>query len=269
MKSIESPFRLTGRRALVTGGTQGVGAAMAKAIAAAGGDVLILGRDEDAPAKQTLNELRELGVQAELLTADLSLAPHEYLADLMSEIDRTMPGIDLLVNNAGTFIDTSFLEMTYERYRTTIDLNVTAGYFLTQAFARRWIEANVAGRVLFTGSINGMLAEPDHSAYDTSKGAVAAMVRSLCVALAPHRIRVNSVAPGLVRTPLTDIVNQDNRLESWMRLHTPNGQVPEAEACGGAAVFLLSDAAEHVQGQTLLVDGGMSVWQQPDVPKNW
>jgi len=148
-------------------------------------------------------------------------------------------------------------------------LNVAAGFFLTQAFARRWIDQDTLGRVLFTGSINGLLAESDHTAYDTSKGAVAAMVRSFCVALAPHQIRVNAIAPGLVRTPLTDVLNQDSRLDAWMKLHTPNGQVPEANVCGGAAVFLLSDAAEHIHGQTLYIDGGMSAWQQPDVPSDF
>ena len=146
---------------------------------------------------------------------------------------------------------------------------MTSGYFLTQAISRRWVEKEVAGRVLFTGSINGVLAEPDHTAYDTSKGAVAAMVRSLCVTLAPHNIRVNAMAPGLVRTPLTDVLNQDEQLDQWMKLHTPNRQVPGPEVCAGAAVFLLSDAAEHIHGQTLLVDGGMSVWQQPDAPEGW
>jgi NAD(P)-dependent dehydrogenase (short-subunit alcohol dehydrogenase family) len=95
------------------------------------------------------------------------------------------------------------------------------------------------------------------------------MVRSLCVALAPLGIRVNAMAPGLVRTPLTDVLNQDARLDSWMKLHTPNGEVPGSEVCGDAAAFLLSDAATHIHGQTLLVDGGMSAWQQPDVPDNW
>jgi NAD(P)-dependent dehydrogenase (short-subunit alcohol dehydrogenase family) len=126
---------------------------------------------------------------------------------------------------------------------------------------------SVEGRVLMTGSINGLLAEPDHVAYDASKGAVAAMVRSLCVALAPRGIRVNAMAPGLVRTPLTGaVLDTDPDVDRWMRLHTPNGRVPDASVCGDTAVFLLSDAAEHIHGQTLLVDGGMSVWQQPDLP---
>ena len=147
-----------------------------------------------------------------------------------------------------------------------MNLNVAAGYFLTQAFAQRWVHDGVPGRVVFTGSINGILAEPDHTAYDTSKGAIAAMVRSLCVSLAPHGIRFNSMAPGLVRTPLTNPAIDDQRIGQWMQLHTPNGKVPAPDVCGGAVVFLLSDAAEHVHGQTIYVDGGMSVWQQPDPP---
>lgn len=264
-----NPFDLTGHRALITGGTQGVGAAIAVAAAAAGADVLLLGLHHDEPAMQTLDACRSLGVTAELLTVDLAQPPSQYLDDLVVDVQRCLPGIDLLVNNAGTYIDTPFFEMDFDRYLTTIHLNVTAGYFLTQRLARGWVEQGVAGRVLFTGSINGSLSEPDHTVYDTSKGAVAAMVRSLCVTLAPHNIRVNAMAPGLVRTPLTDVLNQDARLDAWMKLHTPNGQVPGPEVCGGAAVFLLSDAAQHVHGQTLLVDGGMSAWQQPDVPEDW
>ena len=264
---MSQPFDLSGHRCLVTGGTQGVGAAMAEAIATAGADVAITGLHDDAQAQQTLSKLQETGVDAKLLTVDLSNPPSQYLNEFIEQLDQSFGDVDLLVNNAGTFIDTPFLELDYERYRTTIDLNVTSGFFLTQSFAQRWIEAGIRGRVLFTGSINGFLAEPDHAAYDTSKGAVASMVRSLCVALAPHGIRVNSVAPGLVRTPLTDVLNQDRKLDDWMKLHTPNGLVPNADVCGGAAVFLLSDAAQHIHGQTLLVDGGMSAWQQPDVPQ--
>ena len=265
----KNPFDLSGHRAMITGGTQGVGAAIAIAVAGAGAEVLLVGLQEDDVARQTLASCRNLGVTAELLTVDLAQPPSQYLHGLIDDAERLMPGIDLLVNNAGTYIDTPFFEMDFDRYLKTMHLNVTAGYFLTQALARRWVENQIAGRILFTGSINGTLSEPDHTAYDTSKGAVAAMVRSLCVTLAPHNIRVNAMAPGLVRTPLTDVLNQDSRLDSWMKLHTPNGQVPGPDVCAGAAVFLLSDAAQHIHGQTLLVDGGMSAWQQPDVPANW
>ena len=265
----QSPFNLSGHRALVTGGTQGVGAAIARSLANAGADVLILGVQDDASARETIESCRSQGIQAELIIQDLAQPPESYVDDLKVRIDNLMPNIDLLVNNAGTYMDPPFLDLTHEGFQKTMYLNVHSGFFLTQSFARQWIRDSVQGRVLFTGSINGLLAEPDHAAYDTSKGAVAAMVRSLCVALAPHQIRVNSMAPGLVRTPLTGVLNTDHDLAEWMKLHTPTGEVPEAEVCGGAAVFLLSDAARHVHGQTLYVDGGMSVWQQPDAPSGW
>jgi NAD(P)-dependent dehydrogenase (short-subunit alcohol dehydrogenase family) len=265
----DNPFDLSGHRAMITGGTQGVGASIATALARAGADVLLVGLQNDDAAKHTLSACSDHGVATDLITVDLAQPPSQYLEELISQADQRMPGIDLLVNNAGTYIDRPFFEMDFDRYQKTMHLNVTAGYFLTQAFARRWAEHQVDGRVLFTGSINGILSEPDHTAYDTSKGAVAAMVRSLCVALAPLNIRVNAMAPGLVRTPLTDVLNQDARLDSWMKLHTPNGEVPGPEVCGDAAAFLLSDAATHIHGQTLLVDGGMSAWQQPDVPESW
>ena len=249
---------LRGHQALVTGATQGVGRAMAEALAHAGAD---------ENAAQAVAACRSCGVRCELITGDLAGPTEVCVPRIFAQAIAVMPDIDILLNNAGTYIDRPFLEMDYATYEHTMRLNVAAGYFLTQAFARRWIERRIAGRVLFTGSINGLLAEPEHSAYDTSKGAVATMVKSLCVALAPHNIRVNGLAPGLVRTPLTKVLDEDPVLDRWMRLHTPNGQVPGPEVCGEAAAFLVSEGARHIHGQMLVVDGGMSVWQQPDPPR--
>jgi NAD(P)-dependent dehydrogenase (short-subunit alcohol dehydrogenase family) len=260
-------FSLKGRTALITGGTQGVGLAIARSIAQAGANVVLHGRTIDGFAQQAAEACRSFGVHAAVVDGELSGSPMRPAIDrLVLQVDQTGLTVDLLVNNAGTFIDVDFLEMDEDRFDRTWRLNVASGYFLTQAYARRWIPKRVPGRVLFTGSINGMLAEPMHTAYDASKGAVAAMVRSLCVSLAPHGIRVNSMAPGLVITPLTMPVRTDSSTNAWMQLHTPNGQVPDADVCGPAAVFLLSDEATHIHGQTLLVDGGMSTWQQPDRP---
>lgn len=258
---------LRGHQALITGSTKGVGRSMAEAIARAGADVLIHGRNLDENAQTVLDNCRAAGARAEMVTGDLSGPTEESVAEVFQQSIELMPDLDILVNNAGTYIDKPFLEMDLATYAHTMNLNVASGFFLTQAFARRWIERGVAGRVLFTGSINGILAEPTHTCYDTSKGAVASMVRTLCVALAPHNIRVNGVAPGLVRTPLTSILDEDKVLDDWMKLHTPNGQVPDADVCGDAAAFMVSDSAQHIHGQMLLVDGGMSAWQQPDPPR--
>jgi NAD(P)-dependent dehydrogenase (short-subunit alcohol dehydrogenase family) len=260
---------LQAHSALITGSTKGVGRSIAEAFANAGANVVIHGRSRDAAAEEVLQNCRSRGVKAEFVAADLMAETMPVVEKLFVDATKILPGIDILVNNAGTYIDRPYLEMDWETYDKTIRLNVAAPYFLTQRFARHWIANKIAGRVLMIGSINGRLAEPTHSCYDTSKGAIDAMVRSLCVSLAPHGIRVNGLAPGLVRTPLTSIIDRDERFRRWMELHTPSGQVPHADVCGSGAVYLCSDDAWHVHGQMLLIDGGMSAWQQPDMPDNW
>jgi NAD(P)-dependent dehydrogenase (short-subunit alcohol dehydrogenase family) len=261
-------IHLHGHSALVTGSTKGVGRAIAVAMAQAGADVLIHGRQRSNEADQVVQQCRQLGRQAEFVAADLFEPTVPVVDRLVGDALRLMPRLSILVNNAGSYFDQPFLEMDYETFDRTMRLNVYSAFFLTQRLARHWIQQGIEGRVLMIGSINGRLAEPDHTAYDTSKGAVEMMVKSLCVALAPQGIRVNGLAPGLVRTPLTAIIDQDPQFERWMCLHTPNGQVPSADVCGDAAVYLVSDSAWHVHGQMLLVDGGMSAWQQPNMPRS-
>lgn len=260
---------LKGHAALVTGSTKGVGRSIVEAFARAGADVLVHGRQFGAEAEQVLATCRASGVRAEFVSSDLSGPTGDVVEATASAALATMPNLDILVNNAGTYDDVPYLEMELERFERIMRLNVAAPFFLTQRFARHWVANQVAGRVLMIGSINGRLAEPTHSCYDTSKGAVEMMVRTLCVELAPQGIRVNGLAPGLVRTPLTSIIDRDDRFAQWMELHTPNRRVPHSDVCGPGAVFMVSDAAEHVHGQMLLVDGGMSAWQQPDMPANF
>ena len=258
-------INLQGHTAIITGGTQGVGSAIAKSLAAAGCDLILQGLQENDHSKQTIQECSRHQVQIQTLFCDLTQPIAKTLEQIDALVDSARLPVDFLVNNVGVFIDQPFLEMNEQTFDTTFHLNVKLGYFLTQAFAKRWIVNKTAGRVVFTGSINGLLAEPNHSCYDASKAAIAGMVRSLCVTLAPHNIRVNSMAPGLVRTPLTNqSLSNDAEALEWMQLHTPSGQVPEADVCGGTVAFLLSDLASHIHGQTIYVDGGMSAWQQPD-----
>jgi NAD(P)-dependent dehydrogenase (short-subunit alcohol dehydrogenase family) len=260
-------MNLRGHAALITGGTQGVGAAIAKRLAKAGANLVIHGLREDDNSLETMKACQSFGVKVHAIYSDLYQSMEEVLQNVAISALAHDPSIDLLVNNAGVFIDKPFLQMDVPTFQRTMHLNVEVGYFLTQHFANHWIAHGTRGRVLFTGSINGLLAESDHTAYDASKAAVAGLVRSLCVALAPHGIRVNSMAPGLVRTPLTNqVLSQDADALRWMEMHTPNGTVPEADVCGPMAAFLLSDEAEHIHGQTIYVDGGMNAWQQPDLP---
>jgi NAD(P)-dependent dehydrogenase (short-subunit alcohol dehydrogenase family) len=261
---------LQDRKAFITGSTQGVGAAVAVALADAGATVILHGLRDDAASETTLQRCRELSPKSTLICFDLAAGIPEIRSKLFKPLIASHPETSIFVSNAGIYIDPPFLQGDETNFDRTMHLNVKVGYFLTQWFANHWIEQRRSGRVLFTGSINGLLAEADHTAYDTSKGALSAMVRSLCVALAPYDIRVNAIAPGLVRTPLTNqVLSNDPTALDWMRLHTPNGQVPEASVCGPIAAFLVSDLALHMHGQTVYIDGGMNAWQQPDVPPEY
>ena len=259
-------INLKGRTALITGGTMGVGQAIANSLGAGGADVVLHGLFDDAAARESVEAVNELGVDCKLVTADLAAPTEDAVAGLFEAATSACGEIDILISNAGTYREPDFLKIDYPAFERTMRLNVASHFFLIQKFAQRWVEQGTDGRVLLTGSINGRLAEQTHAAYDTSKGAVEAMVRTLCVSLAPHGIRVNGMAPGLVRTPLTAEALDEAGVMEWMKLHTPNQQVPGPEVCGPIAAFLVSDLASHVHGQMVLVDGGMSAWQQPDLP---
>lgn len=260
---------LSGRCALVTGSTQGIGLQIAESLGRSGARLVLHGLLPGDAADQAAQRCSGTGLRPGQVFGDLATPMPDGPLAVAEAAVQCDPAIDTLVCNAGTYMDQPFLDMTFDTFDRTMRLNVYSQFVLTQFFARRWVQRGVRGRILLIGSINGRLSEPVHVAYDTSKGAVDALVRSLCVTLAPRGIRVNGMAPGLFRTPLTEPALQDDRVRRWMELHTPNGRVPGPEVCGDVAVFLLSDAAEHIHGQMLLVDGGMSVWQQPDPPPEW
>lgn len=260
-------FQLNGHAALVTGATQGVGAAIAVALARAGADLVLHGLEWNDAAEAVRKECESHGATTASVIGDLSGPIESSVSNLFEKSVQLLPKIDLVVSNAGTYSDQPFLQMTVDSFERTMRLNVGSHFFLVQRFAQHWTKLNISGRVILVGSINGRLAEPTHSAYDTSKGAIEAMVKTLCVELAPYGIRVNGLAPGLFVTPLTTDALSDRATMNWMQLHTPNGSVPGPEVAGDAAVFLLSDAAQHIHGHMLMVDGGMSIWQQPDVPR--
>ena len=258
---------LNGHAALVTGSSKGVGSAIAEAFAEAGADIIIHGRSRSPESDQVMERCRSHGVKTGFIGADLAAPTASVVDQVFKQAIAAFANLDILVNNAGQYFDLPFEDMNIERFEKTQRLNVAAPYFLTQRFAAHWAKRAIAGRVLMIGSINGRLAEPDSTAYDISKGGLEMMVRTLAVALAPKNIRVNGLAPGLVRTPQTGWI--DDRVEEadWIAHHTPNGRVPAAEVCGPGAVYLVSDAAEHVHGHMLLIDGGMSAWQHPFVGK--
>jgi NAD(P)-dependent dehydrogenase (short-subunit alcohol dehydrogenase family) len=243
-------FSLAGNTALVTGSSKGIGHAIAHGLHAAGAEVVFHGntsKPSDLPAGCAF-------VQGDLLAADTPVT-------MVGAAFARKPGLDLLVCNAGSFFDAPFLEMDATRWERTMNLNVRSAYFVVQAFARELVARRRAGSVVLVSSTNGFQAEEDSTAYDTSKGALVMMTRTLAHSLAAHQIRVNGVAPGLIRTPLTAWLDGPSDKRRHYEKKILLGRIGEPDDCVGATVFLLSSAAAYVTGQILVVDGGLTVGQ--------
>lgn len=243
---------MTDRAALITGSSQGIGFAAAMGLRTAGARVVFHGlqaRPEDVPADSAY-------VQADLMQPGSPV-------QLVAESFEAQPMLDTLVCNAGSFFDTPFLEMTRERWDQTLQLNLSATYFIVQEFARRLVAAKRGGSICITTSTNGLQAEQDSTAYDTSKGALVMLIRSLAVSLADHGIRVNGIAPGLIKTPLTSvwIETRANDLLAHYRKKILLGRIGAPEDCTGAVVFLCSPAASYITGEILTIDGGLTAQQ--------
>lgn len=241
-------FSLDGKRALVTGSSQGIGLAIAQGLHEAGAAIVYHGvqtKPDGLPPHACY-------VQADLMDAE---AP-QLLMDAASEPD-------ILVCNAGSFFDLPVLEMTRELWDRTFQLNVTAAFFLAQAFARQCQARGVPGSIVITTSTNGFQAEADSCAYDASKGALVMLIRSLAVSLAPLGIRVNGIAPGLIRTPLTSTW-MEPRAQDLLKHYEKKillGEVGRPEDCAGAVVYLCSPAGRYLTGEIITIDGGLTTGQ--------
>jgi len=259
-------FDFRGHAVLVTGATGGIGAAIAEGCAASGAHVIVHGRDEK-DSTPVLEKCRAHGVRATVVPADFFGDLRQVVPALVERAFAAEPDLDMVVLSAGGCIHYGPIEeMTFEQYDQLMKLNVSSIYFVVQHLASHWLAKKVHGRVVVVGSINGRLAEAYSSMYDTAKGAVEMMVRSFAAELASKGIRVNGMAPGLVRTPFTKWIEERPADGAWVALHTPNHNIPGPESCVGATLFLLSGAADHIHGQMLMVDGGMSAWQHPNRP---
>lgn len=247
---------LSGRCALVTGSSTGIGRAIAEGMREAGAEVVFHSL-EKRPS--------DLPVGAPHLQVDLSgVGAAERLTE---EAFRLRPNLDILVSNAGGYFDLPFLEMTLDRWESTINLNLRAAYFLIQAFAKRLIAQGRTGSVVVVSSTNAFQAELASSAYDISKAGLVSLVRAAALELAGRGIRVNGIAPGLIRTPLTARwMDIDLALVRHYEHAIPLKRIGDARDCAGAAVFLASDSAAYITGQTLIIDGGLSVQQIGELP---
>jgi gluconate 5-dehydrogenase len=257
---VQELFDLAGRTALVTGGGRGLGRHLALGLAEAGADVVVASRKLEACA-ETTRALEALGRRAWALRADLGRV-EDAVALAREAAERAGP-IDVLVNNAAFAWGAPLLEHSAEGWDRVFGLNVRGLFFLSQAVARGMIEAGRGGSIVHVSSIAALRGAPDAEepavAYAASKGAVNALTRDMAVKLAPHRIRVNALAPGPFDTAMLEHVKRDPERQRRFLARLPLRRVGGEDDVKGAVVFLASAASAYVTGHVLVVDGGWSV----------
>jgi len=256
---------LEGQKALVTGAGSGIGRAVALALGQAGADVIVNYVSDEASAEQVAVDIRAFGVRAIAIRADVS--DEAQVQRMFKQTFDAFGSVDILVNSAGLQQDAAFEHLTLAQWNKVIGVNLT-GQFLcareaVREFKRRGVRPEIscaAGKILCISSVHEVIPWGGHVNYAASKGGVMLMMKSLAQEVAPYRIRVNSICPGAIRTPIN--------MEAWgtpeayhelLRL-IPYKRIGEADEFGRAAVWLVSDYADYVHGISLFVDGGMTLY---------
>jgi NAD(P)-dependent dehydrogenase (short-subunit alcohol dehydrogenase family) len=241
---------LEGRRAIVTGAAQGIGRAIAEALAGACAVVAVVdvGGSADAAA----------GLAPDAVGVDADVTDADAIARAFAQIAERLGGIDVLVNNAGVRHQSPIADHPVDVWRRTIDVNLVGTFICTQA-AIPWMRRRGGGVILNVASMAGMLALTNRSAYNASKAGVIALTQSTAAELAAEGIRCNAIAPGVIETPLSAPYFEDDRMREILTTNTPQGRWGQVADIAGPAIFLCSDAAEHIHGATLSVDGGWVV----------
>ena len=261
MKSHER-FDLTGRTALVTGGSRGIGRGIAVGLAEHGADVAICYRAAEERAREVVEHIEALGRRAWAFQQDL--AETEALAGLAERAWGETGGIDILVNNAGFAYFEWFNQVTIEHWRRVLAVNLDAVFFLSRHIAERMIAHRIKGRIINLSSKNGFVGEAGLSHYDASKGGVELLTQSLAIELGPHGITVNTIAPGIIETEIGGEFGLKPGFWEYYREHIPlEGRFGSVEDCVGAAVFLASRAGAYMTGQHVIIDGGVLCDQVP------
>jgi gluconate 5-dehydrogenase len=259
MSAMNPLFDLTGRAALVTGSSQGLGLAMARGLAQAGASVVLNGRDEKklaATADALRAELAASGSVARVTTAAFDVTNGEAVARAVEKIEAEFAPLDILINNAGIQRRAPLAEMTEAQWREVLDTNLTSAFLVARAVAPRMI-ARKAGKMINICSVMSEVTRPTIGNYAAAKGGLKMLTRAMAVEWAKHGVQANAIAPGYFATELNRALIENVEFNKWICGRTPAGRWGKPEELAGVAVFLASRASDFVNGQMLAVDGGL------------
>lgn len=246
-------FDLSGRIALITGSSRGIGFAIAEALGGAGARIVLNGRSGEALADAAAR-LGAAGITAHVAAFDV--CDGAAAAAAIDGIERDVGPIDILVNNAGIQRRAPLDQFDDADWRALMATNVDSVYFVSKAVARHMIGRG-RGKIINIGSVQCELARPGIAPYTASKGAVRNLTRGMCADWARHGLQINAIGPGYFATPLNQALVEDPAFDAWLRNRTPAGRWGDLKDLHGAAIFLASDASSFVNGQTIYVDGGI------------
>lgn len=257
--------KLEGQIAIVTGGSSGIGAGVAKALAREGASVVVNYASSAQKAEEIREEIKKEGGKAITIQADVS--KEEEVVRMFAKTIETFGTIDILVNNAGLQKDAKFHEMSLEEWNHVIGINLTGQFLCAREAIKEFLKRGVvpersksAGKIICMSSVHEVIPWAGHANYAASKGGIMMLMKTIAQEYAPLKIRVNSIGPGAIRTPINHAAWQTPAAYNNLLKLIPAKRIGEVEDIGGAAVWLASDDSEYVNGITLFVDGGMLLY---------
>ncbi|PWJ22063.1 SDR family oxidoreductase [Jannaschia seohaensis] len=247
-------FDLAGRRALITGSSQGIGYALAQGLAEAGAEVVLNGRDA-AKTEAAAETLRATGATVHVLAFDVT--DHDAVRTAVDGFEARLGGLDILVNNAGMQHRTPLEDFPADAFERLLQTNIASVFHVGQAVARHMIGRG-RGKIVNICSVQSALARPGIAPYTATKGAVANLTKGMATDWAKHGLQCNGLAPGYFETPLNQALVDDPDFTAWLAKRTPAGRWGKVEELVGACIFLSSEASSFVNGTVVYVDGGIT-----------
>jgi gluconate 5-dehydrogenase len=250
----EKLFDVSGKNALITGASRGIGFALARGLGRAGAIPILNGRDEET-LDAAVAALAKEGIAAKTCAFDVT--SHDQIGALIAELEGSGTQIDILINNAGMQTRAPLQEFEVDKFDQLIATNLRSVFSVSQAVAKPMIERK-AGKIINIASVMSLLARPSIAPYTASKGAVSSLTKAMAADWAQYGLNCNAIAPGYFKTELNEVLEADADFNNWLISRTPAGRWGEVEELVGVCLFLASNASDFVNGQTIFVDGGLT-----------